>query len=201
MLEGSAENCNAECSHSDITTAINGDGCCLEDSNHNVDSDCKVVCGNGVREIGEQCDGGDSCENCRLGSVLTADQNKCLQLIGEGKANDCDRCSCLQCTKEQLKCRASGETGPRDAQCVKVLDCADDKNCVRDGCYCSAVDTLCLNTIFDPGPCKTIIDDAVASEPAGSGDVLMQRDDPRTAVGRAVDTTDCNALNCADVCP
>jgi hypothetical protein len=201
VLEGSAENCNAKCSNTAITTAINGDGCCLDDSNHNVDSDCIIECGNGVREMGEECDGGESCDDeCRLGSVLTADQNKCMQLIGQS-ANDCDKCSCLQCTKEQLMCRASGATATRDMQCTKVLDCSDDKNCVRDRCYCSEIDTLCINSIFDPGPCKTLIDDAVATEPPGSGDVIAQRDDSRTAIGRAVDTTDCNALNCADVCP
>ena len=193
-LEGSAENCNAKCSNTAITNAVNGDGCCLPESNHNVDSDCTVLCGNKVREMGEECDGSEGCDaNCRLGSTLTPDQDKCMQLLA-GKGDKCDECACLRCTKEALLCRASGQA-TRDAQCTKVLDCANEHDCVRDVCYCGA--PFCLP--FTAGPCRTEIDQAVASE--GSGDVLSQREDTRYAIGRAVATTDCNALNCADVCP
>jgi hypothetical protein len=194
VLEGSAENCNAKCSNTAITTAVNEDGCCLADSNHNVDTDCPVRCGNGVREMGEECDGGESCENCKLGSKLTPEQMMCLARIAS--PNACDMCSCLQCTKQQADCRATGKA-THDMQCGLVVQCANDKNCVRDSCYCA--DPLCIN-IFAAGPCRGVIDTAVASEP-GVGDVVVQRDDPKTAVGGAIVVTDCNALNCLDVCP
>jgi hypothetical protein len=194
LLEGSAENCNAQCSNTAITTAVNEDGCCLPDSNHNVDTDCPVRCGNGVREMGEECDGGDGCKDCKLGSMLTAEQMMCIARIGT--TNACDMCSCLQCTKVQSDCRGSGNA-TRDKQCDLVVQCANDKDCVRDSCYCS--DPLCIN-IFVPGPCREVIDTAVASDPS-RGDVIMQREDPMTAIGRAIAVTDCNALNCSDVCP
>jgi hypothetical protein len=193
VFEGSAENCNAKCTNIDITTAISDDGCCLPDSNHNVDTDCPVRCGNGVREMGEQCDGGEGCENCQLGSKPTDEQTLCLDRIG--MTNACDMCSCLQCSKQQAECRASGNAS-RDMHCDAVVQCANDQDCVRDSCYC--LDPLCISIIV-PGPCRTQIDAAVAAH--GSGDVITQRDDPDTAIGRAIVVTDCNALNCADVCP
>lgn len=192
VLEGSAENCNAKCINTPITTAISEDGCCLPDSNHNVDTDCPVRCGNGVREMGEQCDGGENCENCRLGSMMTNEQVACLARIAS--PDKCDECSCLQCTKQQSDCRASGDAS-HDMHCGAVVQCANEQDCVRDSCYC--VDPLCLVPV--PGPCRTVIDAAVTAE--GRGDVFTQRDDPQTAIGGAIVVTDCNALNCADVCP
>jgi hypothetical protein len=200
VLAGSPDNCNAKCENLPITTTESGDSCCLPDSNHNMDSDCPVVCGNGAREMGEECDGGDGCDaSCHLRSTLTADQQQCMDLIGT-KGNDCDKCSCLQCAKEQIACRASG-TKTRDQHCTEVLQCSNDHDCVKDRCYCSEIDTLCVNFVLDPGPCKTEIDAAAAAEPSGSTNPLTQQNDSNTALGRAVDTTDCNAMKCADVCP
>lgn len=49
--------CMATCSHTPITTAASGDGCCPTGANHNTDTDCAVMCGNGVVEgPGETCD-------------------------------------------------------------------------------------------------------------------------------------------------
>ena len=53
----SAGTCNAACAHMAITTAVNGDGCCPPGANHNTDTDCAPMCGNGVVEgPGESCD-------------------------------------------------------------------------------------------------------------------------------------------------
>jgi hypothetical protein len=76
------------------------------------------------------------------------------------------------------------------------VQCANDKDCVRDYCYCE--EAICF-PIPLPGPCTEVIDAAAAAE--GTGTVLTQRTDPRTAIGGAIVVTDCNALNCADVCP
>ena len=194
-LAGSPENCNAACEHLPIASTESGDGCCLPDSNHNMDSDCPIVCGNGAVEMGEECDGGGGCDaSCHLMSTMTAEQIQCMQLIGS-KANACDTCSCLQCTTEQLACRASGDA-TRDKDCTTVLQCSNDHDCVKDRCYCSEADTLCVNFVLDPGPCKTEIDEA-----AHGGNPTTQQTDSATALGRAVDTTDCNAMKCASACP
>jgi hypothetical protein len=195
VLGGSPENCNAACENLPIATTESGDGCCLPDSNNNMDSDCPISCGNGAVEMGEECDGGDGCDaSCHLKSMLTAEQTQCMQLIGS-KANSCDMCSCLQCTKEQLACRASGNA-TRDKDCTSVLQCSNDHDCVKDRCYCSELDTLCVNFVLDPGPCKAEIDAA-----AHGANPTTQQTDSSTALGRAVDTTDCNAMKCPMVCP
>jgi hypothetical protein len=49
--------CMAMCSHTAITTPIAGDSCCPAGANHNTDTDCPAMCGNGVTEgPGETCD-------------------------------------------------------------------------------------------------------------------------------------------------
>lgn len=48
--------CLAECIYTDITGNLDGDGCCPDGSNANLDNDCMPVCGNGAVEDGEACD-------------------------------------------------------------------------------------------------------------------------------------------------
>lgn len=82
MLVGSASTCSAECVHQKITTPKNGDSCCPDGANANVDSDCKAVCGNGVKERGELCDG-----NC---STSCSSADACHPGKLEGSASTCD---------------------------------------------------------------------------------------------------------------
>jgi cysteine-rich repeat protein len=62
----------------DVTTPVNGDGCCTMGANANTDSDCTAVCGNDVQEMGESCDDGnttpgDGCDgSCVLEVTPTA---------------------------------------------------------------------------------------------------------------------------------
>jgi hypothetical protein len=59
--------CNPTCMHVAITAPAPNDGCCPSGANANTDSDCTPVCGNGVVEAGEACDGGAMCsETCTL---------------------------------------------------------------------------------------------------------------------------------------
>ena len=110
--------------------------------------------------------------------------------------NDCDRCACMQCAPQQLACRESGNA-TRDMHCTTIIECANENDCVGTWCYCDPADFLCDDV---PGPCKDEIDAAAASDPSGAT-VTMQRADPNTAIGRATATGECNAANCADVCP
>lgn len=67
LLVGSADNCNARCTHTAITTPTDEDGCCPKDAHALNDSDCRPRCGNGVTEDGEDCDFGELCsETCKL---------------------------------------------------------------------------------------------------------------------------------------
>jgi hypothetical protein len=191
VLAGSAENCNASCSHAEVTSLVSGDGCCPARADANGDGDCISRCGNGVREPGEECDGGLGCDGqCAL--KLTMEQVACLEQIDE-TGNECDRCTCTQCAPVRLGCVDSGEA-TRDMHCAAIIQCANDNDCASTACYCA--DAYCRTA----GPCHDVINAAVASDPSGES-VAEQDDDPETAVGRAVLVGDCKAAYCSHVCP
>lgn len=63
----SGSGCGVVCGHTAITAPAGGDGCCPVGAHANNDSDCSPVCGNGVVEPGEECDGGGRCNaSCDL---------------------------------------------------------------------------------------------------------------------------------------
>jgi cysteine-rich repeat protein len=70
--------CSAACAFTPITMIGPDDGCCPPGGNANTDPNCMPVCGNGVMEMGEACDDGntnnnDSCNNmCQTVVVTTA---------------------------------------------------------------------------------------------------------------------------------
>lgn len=65
-------NCTLECRFTQITSAINNDGCCPASGNAVTDNDCQSQCGNGVTEPGETCDA--SCPTmCSDGVACTRD--------------------------------------------------------------------------------------------------------------------------------
>lgn len=74
-LLGAAETCTAVCEHHVIAACVDGDGCCPPGCTPENDDDCAAVCGNGVREPGERCDGDcpDTCETfeaCHVGRLV-----------------------------------------------------------------------------------------------------------------------------------
>lgn len=60
---GSAAQCSLVCVNRPINAPASGDGCCPAGANANNDSDCAPVCGNGVVERGEACDGQAYCSS------------------------------------------------------------------------------------------------------------------------------------------
>ena len=96
VLSGAASLCSAQCEMTMITTAANGDGCCPQGANANSDSDCPAVCGNGVIELGEQCDGG-----CPENDLQCRDDDPCTteHLVGSGCARQC------RAAREATSCR------------------------------------------------------------------------------------------------
>jgi hypothetical protein len=74
--------CQAKCVAAGTQTkCINADGCCPAGCNTTNDSDCKPVCGNGVVEQGELCDG-----NCPSKCPPVG----CQQMTMQGAAATCD---------------------------------------------------------------------------------------------------------------
>jgi hypothetical protein len=50
------EDCQARCTHTEITVFAGGDKCCPTGATNADDSDCPTTCGNGVVDAGETCD-------------------------------------------------------------------------------------------------------------------------------------------------
>lgn len=189
-LIGSADNCNAECEHVAITSLATADACCPAGANANSDPDCMAVCGNGVRESDEECDGPEGCdETCAVSE--TPEQRDCLDRLA---TDACLSCSCISCTDEMFGCFDSGES-ERDTHCGAINQCARDNDCVDRACYCGE-SAACLTP---DGPCVDAIDNA-ASVP---GPLVVDQEgmDPETAIGRAKALSACNVINCSDVCP
>jgi hypothetical protein len=72
-MQGNAQQCSVICTHTPITAAAPGDGCCPPGANAENDGDCNAKCGNGVKEGSEKCDGADCPRSCDDGDDCTMD--------------------------------------------------------------------------------------------------------------------------------
>jgi len=114
-LNGSATNCTAECQNTDITMCINGDGCCAPGCNAINDDDCMPMCGNGVVEGSESCDG-----NC---PTSCDDGNACTSDTMTGDSSSCD----VACTHADIT--ACGGAGNSDGCCPAGCNSTNDGDC------------------------------------------------------------------------
>ena len=191
-LIGSPQNCNALCTNTRITDAKDGDGCCPTGSDANSDKDCMPVCGNKIREAGEDCDGSEGCSpQCRL-SMLQMNQMRCLEKFA-ADGDECARCSCMNCSTSYLACRESADTNA-NMLCNAVLDCAREKDCYGGACYCGEA-FLCSPP---SGQCVMQIEAA-----AGTNDPLVVNTravDPMYAIGRAYTADMCRMTQCPEQC-
>jgi hypothetical protein len=196
---GSPEHCNVTCTHVAIKSIVNGDGCCPEGANANMDNDCKPVCGNGIREANEECDGVAGCDtHCK--SSLTQEQLECVNNYNYANSeNTCHMCMCINCLSQLTSCYASNEE-TRNAGCAKIISCGYSNRCQGRICYCGTATTrpdgICLTGAN--GPCKQTIE-----EVAGTVSMLAiaaQEIDQNTAVGRANALTECFERQCLEVC-
>ncbi len=82
----SANTCSARCVHRPITALVPGDGCCPDGATHNSDTDCPVVCGNALVEVGESCDTGLTTPQAGSCPTMCADVNPCTHntVVGSG---------------------------------------------------------------------------------------------------------------------
>ena len=172
-----------------ITEPAHGDGCCVSGADANTDDDCPAVCGNGVREAGEECDSSQGCNaECRL--ALTAEQLAC---IGDFADDACQRCSCMQCTEPYLACR-NGPDAAQNRLCSAVIDCTQEAGCFGVPCYCGAP-PICG---VPRGPCQTEIEAAAGTpDPWAIG---AARNDLNNPLGRANAADACRVENCQEEC-
>jgi MYXO-CTERM domain-containing protein len=125
-LVGSASTCTAHCQTTAITACVAGDGCCPTGCTFAKDSDCAApVCGNGVVEQGEICDG-----NCPTSCPTPA---KCftVQLVG-----DPSLCN-VKCQQTAIKACVYG-----DGCCPAGCTSTTDSDCVA---------AVCGNGVVEPG--------------------------------------------------
>jgi hypothetical protein len=175
VSSGAPQNCNVVCSSTPITAPFNGDGCCPPGANSTNDSDCQPLCGNGVVEAGEQCEGGGT--SCTPSCTFT-NRGQCLALLGSLPerglgADNCSQCACSRCSTSMLDCYMNGDA-QRDQFCRPVPECALDKGCVGTcsddnfGCYGEFCWWGGNYPYSSTGPCKNSISAAVggSTDPA-----------------------------------
>lgn len=115
VLTGSAAQCNVACTHTKIANAANGDRCCPTGANAKTDSDCLSVCGNGVVESGELCDG-----NCA--NSCPDDNMACTTDALTGSASQCN----AECEHTPITRAVNG-----DNCCPPGMSSTADSDCSR----------------------------------------------------------------------
>lgn len=180
LKTGSPDQCNVKCTNMPITARIAGDGCCPQGADASTDKDCMSVCGNGVKEPGELCDGNcpascDDRDECTIdeqtGSAATCDiqcthtdSSSAACLCGNGRkdANEtCDNSSSTRCstcvkTDSCTQVMTSGSAATCDLQCTMVPIAAPRNN---DGCCPSSANAsndndckpVCGNGVVEVG--------------------------------------------------
>jgi cysteine-rich repeat protein len=160
---GSDSNCNVRCTFPDIVLPANDDGCCPPNvgANANNDNDCSAVCGNGVVETGERCDG--NCpQSCNDNKVCTADT-----VIGSGCSRRCNFADITEPANGDGCCPANNPAANNnnDADCPVVCGngvveagegCDDQNTKAGDGCFNCQIETseqLCLGIIAKNDAC------------------------------------------------
>lgn len=143
VLNGSADSCNVTCSNLPITVASNGDLCCPSGANATNDSDCSPVCGNGVVESGEGCDGASCPTTC------ASDGLACTNDAVTGSAASCD----ARCAYAAITACTNG-----DGCCASGCTAANDNDCVAGVNPASVVTSTsaCL-PVGQPGPAQAAI--------------------------------------------
>jgi MYXO-CTERM domain-containing protein len=174
-LTGSAANCNAACSFTEIVSCAAGDQCCPAGCDPSNDDDCSTACGDGSIDAGETCDPQSTCPT------------------------DCD--DSQTCTIDNL----TGSAANCNAVCsfTTVVTCADGDACCPVGCDLGAdSDCTCDNGVVEPhetcDPPQTCPTECADADPC-TEDTLAGTPERCNAICQFVPITVCaNADGC---CP
>jgi cysteine-rich repeat protein len=188
--------CNLYCGYVQITSPLNGDGCCPSGANANNDNDCAPVCGNKLVEPTEGCDdgntaAGDGCANCQ---IETSEQ-MCLGILGTSDA--CATCSCQKCQSVTVSCFGSADA-TKNARCKALVDCGRAKGCSGTDCYCGSVDLFTCLFGGGNGRCRAEVE--AAAETTVPLDIQSRASDTYYALGRANAVAECGLASCATPC-
>jgi cysteine-rich repeat protein len=182
-----AGGCQAQCQHTEITDAHDGDGCCPAGQNHGTDSDCPESCGDGVVDPGESCDTaipagqpGACPTSCDDGDACTTDT-----LHSAGTCNASCSHDPITLPTDGDGCCPAGNNNNNDSDCAPVCGngvveagetCDDGNHDDGDGCSHTCQTEAVPPTAFridqmwlrDPhvtlslGVCQDLTDTAVA---------------------------------------
>ncbi len=124
--------CKVKCSYTPITQPAHGDGCCPPGASSINDSDCKIVCGNGLLEAGEQCDPG-----------IAAGPGKCVTLAACNDGNPCtlDNVAGSPCQRVCTYKALGPNTVVKDGCCPPGASSKTDLDC----------STVCGNGLLEAG--------------------------------------------------
>jgi hypothetical protein len=184
---GNRATCNMACIHRPLFLSVAGDGCCPRGGFARQDPDCGSICGNGIKEVGEDCDGGPECgEDCHVLSP----EAQCLNAV---PSDQCGSCVCERCSAEALDCYASSEP-ERNRDCISIVDCARVNDCEGDACYCGSS----FSCAVPNGAC---VDEVQASVKSSDGPTVRRRsDDPIYGVLPSKNLGACRLKQCAQAC-
>lgn len=173
VMSGTA--CTLQCVITPITSAINGDGCCPPGATSLTDTDCLVVCGNGILEAGELCDPGISSGFGKCPTITDCDdKNNCTKDVLQGTAclTQCGHTQAAASLAVKDGCCPPGATSLTDADCAvacgngllesgescdpgissgpgkcpTLADCDDKDSCTTDSVTGGACSLKCLNS-------------------------------------------------------
>lgn len=196
---GSVDLCNISCTNKPITDLIDGDECCPAGADANIDTDCLPICGNGIREANEECDGSPGCTDQCI-SLLTPEQRLCVErdyLNDLNVSPECTACMCTNCLEQTVACYDGGSTD-LDPGCASIAACAYRSKCMGFACYCGSEYSLRDCYIGANGACKQTIEQAAQTENALF--LLEQSLVQNTALTLALAINDCFAQQCVDIC-
>lgn len=152
---GNPAMCTAEC----VDVSVNCDDtdgiCCASSCNARNDTDCPAACGNGVRELGETCDGADDC----AALACEDDGDPCTIEATTGSVDTCD----VDCERNRVT-----ELGLADGCCVDDADFELDPDCPGCGDGVLQSQEACdLGITEGAGACPSACPDGEALEGEG----------------------------------
>jgi len=131
------------CAHSTITSCISNDECCPVGCNSNTDNDCAVtaVCGNGIREGTEKCDG-TNLGGATCAGIMGVGYTGTLKCYSAGTANACkfDTSSCIPpctCPSDNNIC-TTDICQNNSCQHIKISNCCTSVSQCTNGGKCTS---------------------------------------------------------------